>query len=214
MDLSNFRKDYLNDGLCRKSVDPNPINQFEKWFQQALDANYPEPNAMSLATVDAGASPSLRTVLLKHFSNDGFIFFTNYHSKKAQNIELNNQVSLLFPWVSLERQVIICGRVEKITREESDEYFQSRPHDSQLGAWVSHQSSVVPNREFLATKLNELEKQFSPGEVPLPEFWGGFRVVPESFEFWQGGPGRLHDRMFYTKHADGTHVWQIDRLSP
>lgn len=214
MDLSDFRQDYLQDGLSRKTINPNPFLQFEHWFQQAVDANYPEPNAMSLATVDESARPSLRTVLLKHFSENGFVFFTNYQSKKAQHIEVNSNVSLLFPWVALERQVIVAGRVEKITREESEEYFKSRPHSSQLGAWVSNQSSVVLNREFLATKLDELEKQFAPGEVPLPEFWGGFRVVPESFEFWQGGPGRLHDRMYYTKKAGDANEWQIDRLSP
>ncbi|WP_018970635.1 pyridoxamine 5'-phosphate oxidase [Rubritalea marina] len=214
MDLSEYRKDYLKDGLTRANAMEDPLKQFEHWFQQAVDADYPEPNAMSLATVDTNMQPSIRTVLLKHFSAEGFVFFTNYQSRKAQDIEANPQVSILFPWITLERQVIIKGHVEKISREESEQYFKSRPHSSQLGAWVSNQSSVVLNREFLATKLDELDKEFKPGEVPLPEFWGGYRIKPESFEFWQGGPGRLHDRLYYSPAPNNSGEWSIERLSP
>lgn len=213
MDLSDYRKEYLKDGLHRSKIDDNPFAQFTKWFQQAIDAGYPEPNAMSIATATAEAAPSLRTVLLKYFDNDGFVFFTNYQSRKAQEITRNPQVSLLFPWVTLERQVIILGRIEKITEEESLKYFQSRPHESQLGAWVSYQSSVIPDREFLTTQLDEINKKYKPGKVPLPNFWGGYRVVPHHIEFWQGGAARLHDRLLYTRDTEEAE-WAIDRLSP
>ncbi|MFC5050608.1 pyridoxamine 5'-phosphate oxidase [Rubritalea spongiae] len=213
MDLSDYRKEYLKQALTRSSVDACPFEQFTHWFQQAVDADYPEPNAMSLATANASAAPSLRTVLLKYFDPKGFVFFTNYQSRKAQEIAENPQVSLLFPWVALERQIIVLGRIEKISEEESLTYFRSRPHDSQLGAWVSHQSSVIPDREWLATQLDELNNKYAEGEVPLPKFWGGYRIVPHHIEFWQGGPARLHDRILYTREADGTE-WNIKRLSP
>lgn len=213
MDLSDYRKEYLKEGLFRSTMAADPAEQFTLWFQQAVDAGYPEPNAMAIATATASGAPSLRTVLLKYFGKDSFIFFTNYQSRKAQEINENDQVSLLFPWVTLERQVIVLGRAEKISEEESLEYFQSRPHESQLGAWVSNQSSVIPGREFLATKLEELNNQFEPGKVPLPEFWGGYRIVPHQIEFWQGGAARLHDRLVYSRSEDGSG-WQIDRLSP
>jgi pyridoxamine 5'-phosphate oxidase len=213
MDLSDYRKEYLKDALTRSSVAPCPFEQFTKWFQQAVDADYPEPNAMSIATATAAAAPSLRTVLLKYFDTSGFVFFTNYNSRKAQEITENPQASLLFPWVTLERQVIVQGRIEKISEEESLSYFKSRPHDSQLGAWVSNQSSVIPGREWLATQLDELNKKYAEGEVPLPKFWGGYRVVPSQIEFWQGGPARLHDRILYTRENEGPE-WSLDRLSP
>jgi pyridoxamine 5'-phosphate oxidase len=213
MDLSDYRKEYLKDALTRSSVAPCPFEQFTKWFQQAVDADYPEPNAMSIATATAAAAPSLRTVLLKYFDTSGFVFFTNYNSRKAQEITENPQASLLFPWVTLERQVIVQGRIEKISEEESLSYFKSRPHDSQLGAWVSNQSSVIPGREWLATQLDELDKKYAEGEVPLPKFWGGYRVVPSQIEFWQGGPARLHDRILYTRENEGPE-WSLDRLSP
>ncbi|MFC4992060.1 pyridoxamine 5'-phosphate oxidase [Rubritalea tangerina] len=213
MDLSDYRQEYLKDALTRSSVEPCPFQQFTKWFQQAVDADYPEPNAMSIATASSAAAPSLRTVLLKYFDTQGFVFFTNYQSRKAKEIAENPQVSLLFPWINLERQVVVLGRIEKISKEESLKYFQSRPHDSQLGAWVSYQSSVIPDREWLATKLDELNKQYAPGEVPLPEFWGGYRVIPHHIEFWQGGPARLHDRILYSKSDDASE-WSLDRLSP
>ncbi|MGJ8674024.1 pyridoxamine 5'-phosphate oxidase [Rubritalea sp.] len=213
MDLSDYRKEYLKNALTRSSAESNPFEQFTKWFQQAVDASYPEPNAMSLATASASAAPSLRTVLLKYFDTSGFVFFTNYQSRKAQEIAENPQVSLLFPWITLERQVIVLGRIEKISEKESLEYFRSRPHDSQLGAWVSNQSSVIPGREWLATQLDELNQKYAEGEVPLPQFWGGYRVIPHHIEFWQGGPARLHDRILYTRDSNDAE-WSIDRLSP
>lgn len=211
MDLSDFRKEYSARGLRRDDLDPDPMIQFETWFRQAVDLGLHEPNAMSLATVDADRRPLLRTVLLKYFDASGFVFFTNYQSRKARHIAENPQVSLLFPWVILERQVIVQGRAEKISAAESLKYFTSRPRESQLGAWVSDQSAAVSSRKFLLQKLAEIREKFAHGEVPLPSFWGGYRVVPESIEFWQGGPARLHDRFLYEWREDS---WQIGRLSP
>ena len=211
MDLSEFRKEYTDRGLRREDLAADPMVQFEGWFQQAVELKLHEPNAMSLATVDSAGRPLLRTVLLKYFDTKGFVFFTNYQSRKAKHIAENPQVSLLFPWVILERQVIVQGRAEKISAAESLRYFSSRPRESQLGAWVSDQSSVISSRKLLMLKLAEIKDKFAHGEVPLPSFWGGYRVVPETIEFWQGGSARLHDRFFYEK-KDG--VWQIERLSP
>lgn len=211
MDLSDFRKEYSSRGLRREDLADDPIQQFERWFKQAIELQLHEPNAMSLATVDATGRPLLRTVLLKYFDAAGFVFFTNYQSRKAQHIAENPNVSLLFPWIILERQVIVQGRAEKISAAESLKYFISRPRESQLGAWVSNQSSVVSSRKFLMQKLAEVTEKFGHGEIPLPSFWGGFRVVPETIEFWQGGPARLHDRFFYErKNKD----WELSRLSP
>jgi pyridoxamine 5'-phosphate oxidase len=211
MDLSEFRKEYSDRGLRREDLDADPMVQFERWFQQAIELKLHEPNAMSLATVDATGRPLLRTVLLKYFDAKGFVFFTNYQSRKAKHIAANPQVSLLFPWVLLERQVIVQGRAEKISAAESLKYFTSRPRESQLGAWVSDQSSVISSRKLLMQKLAEIKDKFAHGEVPLPSFWGGYRVVPETVEFWQGGSARLHDRLLYDR-KDG--AWQIERLSP
>ncbi|HEY1121226.1 MAG TPA: pyridoxamine 5'-phosphate oxidase [Haloferula sp.] len=211
MDLSEFRKEYTDRGLRREDLAADPMVQFESWFQQAVELKLHEPNAMSLATVDATGRPLLRTVLLKYFDTNGFVFFTNYQSRKAKHIAENPQVSLLFPWVILERQVIVQGRAEKISAAESLKYFSSRPRESQLGAWVSDQSSVISSRKLLMQKLAEIKDKFAHGEVPLPSFWGGFRVIPETIEFWQGGSARLHDRFFYEK-KDG--AWDIERLSP
>ena len=166
---------------------------------------------MTLATVRADGMPAQRTVLLTQFDARGFVFFTNYVSRKAAHIAENPQVSLLFPWITLERQVIVQGRAEKISSTESLRYFTSRPRESQLGAWVSSQSSVISSRKFLMQKLSELKSKFSEGEIPLPSFWGGYRVVPETIEFWQGGPARIHDRFLYSK---GGSEWSVDRLSP
>lgn len=211
MDLSDFRKEYSDRGLHRADLDASPMVQFEKWFQQAVELQLHEPNAMSLATADALGRPLLRTVLLKYFDPAGFVFFTNYESRKAKHIAENPQVSLLFPWITLERQVIVQGRAEKISTAESLKYFTTRPRESQLGAWVSSQSSVISSRKLLMQKLGEIKDKFSHGEIPLPSFWGGFRVVPESIEFWQGGPARIHDRFLYQK-AGGD--WRVERLSP
>jgi len=211
MDLSDFRKEYSAKGLHRKDLAAHPLDQFEQWFAQAVESQVHEPNAMSLATVDATGRPLLRTVLLKYFDRDGFVFFTNYESRKAAQIAENPQVSLLFPWITLERQVIVQGRAEKISTADSLRYFASRPRESQLGAWVSSQSSVISSRKLLMQKLSELKEKFSHGEIPLPSFWGGYRVVPATIEFWQGGPARIHDRFLYTKAGQD---WSIDRLSP
>lgn len=212
MDLSDFRKEYSAKGLHRSDLDANPLQQFTRWFQQAIDLQIHEPNAMSLATVDPHGAPLLRTVLLKYFDTQGFVFFTNYESRKAQHIADNPHVSLLFPWISLERQIIVQGRAQKISAAESFKYFTSRPRDSQLGAWVSQQSSVVSSRKLLLQKLHEIGEKFKHGEIPLPSFWGGFRVVPQTIEFWQGGPARIHDRFLYTR--DDNNDWSIERLSP
>ncbi len=212
MDLSSFREEYLKDTLHRRDLDDSPFQQFDKWFQQALKSGIAEPNAMSVATATPQGAPSLRTVLLKYYDERGFVFFTNYTSRKAREIEQNPEVSLLLPWVTLERQIIICGKAEKVTRAETLKYFLSRPRESQLGAWVSHQSSVISTRKLLMMKLQELKNKFANGEVPLPDFWGGYRVLPHHMEFWQGGPGRVHDRFLYTLQKDGS--WNIDRLQP
>ncbi len=211
MDLSDFRKEYSAKGLHRADLDANPIAQFTTWFQQAMDCQVHEPNAMTLATVNDRGIPLQRTVLLKYFDHQGFVFFTNYESRKAQQMAQNPHVCLLFPWITMERQVIIQGRAEKISTAESLRYFTSRPRESQLGAWVSQQSSVISSRQLLMQKLREIGEKFQHGEIPLPSFWGGFRVVPETIEFWQGGPARIHDRFLYTRAEED---WQIDRLSP
>jgi pyridoxamine 5'-phosphate oxidase len=211
MDISDFRKEYQKGGLRRADLLPEPVAQFGTWFSQACDAGLHEPNAMALATVAPNGQPSQRTVLLKYFDAGGFVFFTNYESRKAREIALNPQVSLLFPWITLERQVIVLGRAEKISALESLKYFASRPRESQLGAWVSQQSSVVGSRQLLEMKLAEIKRKFSAGEVPLPSFWGGLRVVPAAIEFWQGGEGRLHDRLLYERRGE---AWEISRLAP
>lgn len=211
MDLADFRKEYSARGLHRAELLPDPVEQFAGWFQQATELAVPEPNAMTLATVDADGMPFQRTVLLKYFDARGFVFFTNYGSRKAGQIAINPRVSLLFPWITLERQVIIQGRAEKISSAESLKYFSSRPRESQIGAWVSNQSEVISSRKFLLQKLAEVRDKFQQGEIPLPSFWGGYRVVAESVEFWQGGPARLHDRFLYRRSGD---AWTIERLSP
>jgi pyridoxamine 5'-phosphate oxidase len=211
MDLSAFRKEYSDRDLRRGDLHQDPMVQFERWFQQATELGLTEPNAMSLATADATGRPLVRTVLLKACDASGFVFFTNYESRKASHITENSRVSLLFPWITLERQVIVQGRAEKISAEESLRYFSSRPRESQLGAWASRQSEVISSRELLASKLAEIEKKFEDGPIPMPPFWGGYRVMPESIEFWQGGGARLHDRFIYHRSVAG---WGIERLSP
>jgi len=211
MDLADLRKEYSDRGLRREELDADPVNQFALWFRQATDAGVHEPNAMTLATVDAGGMPLQRTVLLKRFDRDGFVFFTNYGSRKAAQIAANPKVCLLFPWITLERQVIIQGVAEKISTAESLRYFLTRPRESQIGAWVSNQSDAIASRKVLMQKLDEIRSRFRDGEVPLPSFWGGYRVTPATIEFWQGGPARLHDRFLYTRRDAG---WEISRLSP
>jgi len=210
MDIGDYRIEYLKGGLNRKELDASPFKQFEKWFVQASDAKVTDPNAMIIATVSKDGKPTQRTVLLKMFDEKGFVFFTNYGSNKAQQIEENAHVSLLFPWLGLERQVEINGHASKISREDSLAYFQSRPHGSQLGAWASSQSQVISSRSELDQQLTDVEEKYSEGEVPLPH-WGGYRVVPDTIEFWQGGARRLHDRFEYKR--DGAD-WNIERLQP
>lgn len=211
-DLGQLREEYLKGGLTRDKLDANPVEQFRAWFGQAMEAEIHEPNAMSLATVDSQGQPFLRTVLLKAYDQRGFVFYTNYESRKAQHISSNAKVSLLFPWLSLERQVIINGEAERVSTAETVKYFASRPFGSRLGAWVSRQSSIVSSRSLLEAKLREMKEKFKNGEVPAPSFWGGYRVAPTSIEFWQGGAGRIHDRFVYSAGAEGN--WEINRLAP
>ena len=211
MDIEALRRDYTRGGLDRDDLADDPVRQFAGWFEQARSAEVVEPNAMSLATVDADGRVSARTVLLKYFGNDGFVFFTNYESRKAADIAANPRVALLFPWLALERQVRIEGAAERISKTDSLAYFLKRPHGSQLGAWVSQQSAVISSRSLLEQKMDEIKRKFAAGEVPLPSFWGGYRVRPDAFEFWQGRSNRLHDRFRYTSEGDG---WRIERLAP
>ncbi len=212
MDLSDFRKEYSAKGLQRQDLGDDPIQLFQRWFQQATELNIPEPNAMTLSTLAPDGFPSQRTVLLKAFDQKGFTFFTNYQSRKAQHIQANPKVCLLFPWVTLERQIIIQGVAEKISTAESLKYFMTRPRESQIGAWVSNQSEVITSKKILLQKFEEIKSKFQDGEIPLPSFWGGYRIVPHTIEFWQGGPGRIHDRFLFTHTTDPK--WQIDRLAP
>lgn len=206
-----MRQTYRDVGLTREKLNPNPLFQFEEWFKEASEKEQ-IPNSMILATVCQSGNPMLRTVLLKYFDKKGFVFFTNYRSRKADQIEQNPNVAVLFNWVVSERQVSISGVAEKVKKSESLKYFLSRPRGSQLGAWVSHQSSVLPSREFLEMKLEELKLKFSNISIPLPDFWGGYRIKPDSFEFWQGRSNRLHDRFLYS-NKDGK-FWNIERLAP
>ena len=204
-------KSWMVDGLPRQSLDPDPIRQFEHWYKQAIDSGIAEPNAMSLATVDTNTQPWQRTVLLKLFDEDGFIFFSNYESAKAQQIATNNRVGLLFPWVALGRQVKISGTAEKIPSVESMKYFSTRARGSQIGAWASPQSQVISSRSLLDAKVDEIKRKFARGDIPLPSFWGGYRVRPFEIEFWQARESRLHDRFVYTKADTG---WSIERRAP
>ncbi len=211
MDLSDFRREYSSRGLHREDLMADPMAQFAAWFAQATELQVHEPNAMTLATVDVHGMPCQRAVLLKYFDAAGFVFFTNYTSRKAAHIAANSQVCALFPWFTLERQVIVQGRAHKISTAESLKYFITRPRESQIGAWVSNQSEVITSRKFLLQKLAEISHKFHAGEIPLPSFWGGYRIVPTAIEFWQGGPARLHDRFLYQHQPTG---WNIERLSP
>jgi pyridoxamine 5'-phosphate oxidase len=212
MALADMRKDYGLAGLLEKDLAKNPFQQFEKWFQEAVAAKVMEPNAMSLATATRDGRPSVRTVLLKHCDGRGFVFYTNYESRKARELADNARASLLFPWVGMERQVIAEGVITKVAREEADAYFHSRPRASQLAAWASPQSTVVAGREVIEESFRVVEKKYEGREVPLPPQWGGFRLSPESVEFWQGRRSRLHDRLRYRREPGGD--WVVERLAP
>ena len=212
MDLADLRRDYDRGKLSRNDMDSNPIKQFERWFAEAQQSAIKDPNAMSLATADRSGRVDLRTLLLKLFAKKGFVFFTNYESDKAKQIAENPQVSLLFPWLALERQVKINGVASKISSAESLKYFMTRPRGSQLGAWVSQQSSIISSRALLLGKLEEIKQRFADGNISLPEFWGGYRIEPKTIEFWQGQPDRLHDRFQYSLESENN--WRIDRLAP
>ncbi len=209
--IADLRKDYTKETLNETDIDPNPFQQFQRWFDQAVNAELPEPNAMTLATASKDGIPAARIVLLKAVDDRGFTFFTNYNSAKGKELEANPQAALVFLWTELERQVRIVGTVEKISPEESDGYFFSRPHNSRLGAWASDQSAVISTRDVLEQKLTALKLEYENQEVPRPPHWGGFRVIPREIEFWQGRSSRLHDRLRYQRKENG---WTIDRLSP
>lgn len=211
-DLSKMRQEYSTKGLHRNQLEPSPFKQFELWFNQAMQAELLEPNALTLSTVGKDLKPSQRTVLLKMYDEKGFVFFSNYNSKKSKHIDENPNVSAHFAWLGLERQVRIEGVIKKIPKGESLKYFLSRPKGSQLGAWVSHQSKVVNSRSVLENKFDEMRKKFSKGEIPFPSFWGGYQIIPNYFEFWQGGLNRLHDRFVY--ELNSKNIWEVKRLEP
>ncbi|GAB5099166.1 MULTISPECIES: pyridoxamine 5'-phosphate oxidase [unclassified Caballeronia] len=210
--LADLRKNYSRGSLDAADVAPDPVRQFDTWFAQALDAKLPEPNAMTLATVDENGRPSARIVLIKGFDERGFVFFTNYDSRKGREIAANPAASLLFHWIELERQVRVEGVIVKTSAEESDAYFQSRPLGSRIGAWASEQSQPLESREALEAREREMIEKFGDAP-PRPPHWGGYRLVPDTIEFWQGRPSRLHDRIVYERErADGP--WDIKRLAP
>lgn len=209
--LADIRKQYSLKTLERPDLADDPLSQFDAWFQDALEAEILEPNAMVLATADSEGRPSARVVLLKGVQDGAFVFYSNYESRKGKDMAENPQAALVFNWLDLERQVRIEGRVQKVSQDVSEAYFHSRPRGSQLGAWVSKQSQVISGREVLDERLAKLEQRY-PDTVPLPDFWGGYMVTPARVEFWQGRSNRLHDRFVYDLQKDGT--WSLERLSP
>lgn len=214
-DVADSRREYTRGGLRRADLTAEPLPLFEHWLKQACDAKLADPTAMVVATVDEQGQPYQRIVLLKHYDEKGLVFYTNLGSRKAQQLANNSRISLLFPWHMLDRQVIVLGQAERLSTLEVMKYFTSRPKDSQIGAWVSQQSSRISARGVLESKFLELKQKFSKGEVPLPSFWGGFRVKVDSMEFWQGVEHRLHDRFIYQRDsAESQTGWKIDRLAP
>ncbi len=211
-DLTAIRTEYARAGLDERDLDPSPSRQIEKWLRDAIDAGHPEPTAMTLATASPDGEPSARVVLLKGVDVRGLVFFTNYESDKGKQLEQNPRACVNLFWVLLERQIRVTGSVEKVSPEESEAYFRSRPRESQLGAWASEQSSVLEGRAALEARLAEVRARFGDGEVARPPHWGGFRLVPERVELWQGRPSRLHDRLRYTRIGEGR--WKIERLAP
>jgi len=211
MKLDDVRREYLKDGLRRSALDADPIVQLERWIEQASQLDLIDSTAMTLATVDANGQPSQRVVLLKQLDQHGLVFFTNLNSSKALDIAQNNKVSTHFAWLPLERQVKIKGIATRISNTEAFKYFISRPRDSQLAAWASNQSHPISSRQFLMSAFEKMKQKFADGEIPLPDFWGGYRIKPTEFEFWQGGGARLHDRFEYTPLQSG---WEIKRLAP
>jgi len=209
---AELRHDYNLAGLSEKDLARDPFRQFEKWFQEAEAAKIPEPNAMIVATAGRDGRPGTRTMLLKGLDGRGFVFYTNFDSRKGRELEVNPRASLLFPWIALERQVIAEGTVVRVAREEAEAYFHSRPRLSQLAAWASPQSTIISGRAVLDEAMKMLEKKYAGAEVPLPPHWGGFRLIPETVEFWQGRRSRLHDRLRYRREKSGE--WLLERLAP
>ncbi len=212
MDLESLRREYLYGGLSRDELAADPLEQFSVWMQQAIDLKIGDPTAMTVATVADDGQPSQRIVLLKQFDKEGFVFYTNYGSRKADELSQNVKISLHFPWHAIDRQVKIAGDAARVSVSESLNYFLSRPKESQLAAVASEQSRVLSSRTLLLNQFESLKQKFQNGEVPFPDFWGGYRVIPSEIEFWQGGANRLHDRFRYLR--DSKAVWTIDRLAP
>ena len=212
LDLESLRREYLQGGLELGDLAADPIEQFKHWMEQTIAAQIPDPNAMTVATVNVDGQPSQRIVLLKGVDQKGFVFYTNLNSRKAQELKQNPRISLHFPWHFLERQVKVCGIAEPLSTTEVLKYFISRPRDSQLGAWASQQSRPISSRALLMQQFELMKRKFANGDIPLPDFWGGFRVKPHQMEFWQGGENRLHDRFQYNLQPDNS--WKIARLEP
>lgn len=212
MDLESIRREYLSGGLSRQDLLDDPMEQFNTWMNQAVEMGLRDPTALTLATVSPDGQPSQRIVLLKGIDKKGLIFYTNYNSRKAKEIEANKKVSLHFPWHDIDRQVKICGKADRLSTTDSLKYFLTRPRESQIAAWASPQSDAISSRTLLLNQFESIKQKFSKGDVPLPDFWGGYHVMPDEIEFWQGCKHRLHDRFRYSLQSNGS--WSIERLSP